>query len=565
MHAVRRDGSRWFLLFCSVAFLLHAGRAMASGSSPEGERPRGSSVSRARTSAASTRAKDNPARKEIERRRSGFTPSDFVEVAAHWDVDLVRLYLDAGADPNAPHQYRTTALGEAALWDRPGAIDLLVSRGARPDDPSQDETPLYIAAAQDNVAAVKALIKARANVNRPKGPDSPEITPLWQAASSRRWDAVRLLLEAGADPNLFAGGGPPIVYAAQFGHVPTVRLLLEKGAKGPGLANALYVAVLQGRPEVVRILLEAGVPVPEDRDALVKEDSDIDPNVKRLLANPPKPGAGAKGKLAPMSPSVPSSAKAVATVLKPGEAEGTLDVEARDPVPSRLRYALNHAWALRVDEEWRVVLADRPLDRATVESWAREAVPPTDPELRGVVVTFTQLKQRVSSQLRVDGRTVTVGGNVFEAGPFDGRALSGRARTNSPGELEGKMYFFEAAFVAPLPEPWSDGISPEETARAEGTDPGRRFREYERALRERDVTTLAQIVPEAFGPDQDPEAIRENLLTARIDQLRETKLKVTSLDDESASLLVTGKDEDGWPRTKRVYLKKQKSEWTMGF
>jgi ankyrin repeat protein len=542
MHAIR--GSRWFGLLSACPFVL----LLASGEP-------------ARAAAAPREA----AKAELERRRSGFTPSDFVEVAAHWDVDLVRLYLDAGADPNAPHEYGATALGEAASRDRGETIDLLVSRGARPDARAQDETPLSMAALRDNLTAVKALIRARANVNLPKGTDDPGQTPLWLAATSRCWDTARLLLEAGADPNPYAGGGPPIVYAAQYGHAPTVRLLLEKGAKGDELAGALYVAILQGRAEAVRLLLEAGVPVPGDRDALVRDDSDVDADVKRLLANPPKPGAGAKTRTEPASPTVPSSPKAIATVLKPGEAEGALEVEGRDSSPSRQRFALKYAWAFRVGEEWRVVLADRSLDRRAVETWASGAEAPPDPELRAVAVAFDQRKQGVSSEIRLGGRTVTSNGNVLDVGTFDGKTVSGRVRTNSPGELDGKTFGFEAAFVAPLPEPWNDGVSPEKAARAEATEPARRFREYEKALRERDVATLAGIVPEAFGPDNDASAIRENLVMARVDQLRDTQLQVRDLDGESASFLVVGRDEDGWPRTKNIYLHRKESGWVMNF
>ena len=52
---------------------------------------------------------------------------------------------------------------------------------------------------------------------------------------------------------------------------------------------------------------------------------------------------------------------------------------------------------------------------------------------------------------------------------------------------------------------------------------------------------------------------------ARVDQLRDTQLQVRDLDGESASFLVVGRDEDGWPRTKNIYLHRKESGWVMNF
>ena len=561
MHATRFAGS-CFLVALPFACFLHAGCASGGAGDPAS---RGPDVSRSGPSSKSAGAVSNPALREIERRRSGFTASDFVDVAGNWDVDLVRLYLDAGADPNAPHKFRTTAIGEAAHGDRGETITLLVSRGARPNDYSQDESPLYIAATLDRLNALEALIAAKADLNQPRQPNMPGETALCDATHFQRWDAARLLLEAGADPNLAPeGNSGPIVAAAQEGHLPTVRLLLEKGAKGPDLATALYAAILQGRADVVRFLLEAGVPVPEDRNALVGKSSDIDPEVKKLLAKPPKPGTASKGQPTAAPPSVPSSPKAVANVLMPGEAEGQLQVQTRGPKSSLRKYPLKHACALRQGGSWYVVLADRPLESKAVDAWIQEKKLPKDPKLHAVAVVFNEERQGTTSQFCVGGQSAVARGSVLEAGPFDGRAISGRLRTNAPGVRNETMFLFRAAFVAPLPAPWSDGVTPEEAAQAEGTAAAMTFRAYEKAVRERDVSTLARIVPEAFGPGVESEAIRESLLAARGDQLRDTKLKVQAEDGESASLLVVGKDEDGWPRQKVVNLKKKGSDWTMG-
>ena len=558
MSAIRRGGLFSFLLACSFVSPLSTSCASGGGGAPP---PADTEQARA-TGTAATPA-GNPARQEIESRQSGFTPSDFVDVAANWDVDLVRLYLDAGADPNEPHEGKTTALGQAALFDRHETIDLLVSRGARPNDYSQDESPLFIAALRDNVDALKALIDAKADLDQPGRRDSPGETALWHACSAGSWDSARLLLEAGADPNLSPGSGGPIVQAATAGHVPTVRLLLEKGAKGEDLANALYFAMFQGRSDTVRLLLESGVPVPANWRSLVREGHVTHPEVKKLLAKPPKPGAAAKGGTTPARPSVPSSAKAVATVLAPGEAEGSVVVWPAKKANPVKRHPLKHAWALKAHDGWRVVLADRPLERRAVDSWARDAKPPRDAKLRAVLVSLAETRTIVESQILVGGRIVKADTRVFEAGPFDGKALAGKFTMSVGVEVMGSSYSFDGAFVAPLLDPWDDGIPPEEAARAEATEPARTFRAYEKALRERDVAALVRLFPEAFGQASDPNELREYLVTFRAEQLSETKLRATTLDDESASFLVAGRDEAGWPRTKTVSLSKQGSDWVV--
>ena len=92
--------------------------------------------------------------------------------------------------------------------------------------------------------------------------------PLLIAAGYGRTSECARLLDAGADietrhPN---NGAPPIIFAAQQGHMATVRLLHQRGANVLATqrdgAMAIHAAAQDNRPETVQYLVEeAGVGV----------------------------------------------------------------------------------------------------------------------------------------------------------------------------------------------------------------------------------------------------------------------------------------------------------------
>jgi len=158
-------------------------------------------------------------------------------------------------------------------------------------------TPLVEAVRQGDAAAVRALVKAGADVNRPEGDgatalhwathaDSPEmvrvllgagaaaaaandlgVTPLHLAAANGNTDILALLLDRGAGPNArTASGVTPIMEAARSGRVGAVRLLLAHGAEvnareSARQQTALMWAVSRQHADIVQVLLENGADV----------------------------------------------------------------------------------------------------------------------------------------------------------------------------------------------------------------------------------------------------------------------------------------------------------------
>jgi len=90
-------------------------------------------------------------------------------------------------------------------------------------------------------------------------------TPLHQAARNGDTGAVVALLDSGKfDINERWQNWPPLLYASSYGHVDTVRLLLDRGAgidaRHTG-RSALTLAALNGHADVARLLIERGADI----------------------------------------------------------------------------------------------------------------------------------------------------------------------------------------------------------------------------------------------------------------------------------------------------------------
>jgi ankyrin repeat protein/mono/diheme cytochrome c family protein len=182
--------------------------------------------------------------------------------AAFASVEMMKLLLDKGADPNAQNRRKSTPMhwaiqaeakvrlllergakvetkqveGRTALYQAASlgngnnVVRLLLEKGADPNARTvTGATPLMAASRSGNVEVMRMLLAGKAQVNAQSGNGS---TALMAAASSGNPDAVRLLLDSGADPNLTTKkNDTALMDAATSGVEESVRLLLEKGAE----------------------------------------------------------------------------------------------------------------------------------------------------------------------------------------------------------------------------------------------------------------------------------------------------------------------------------------------
>ncbi|MDH4417374.1 MAG: ankyrin repeat domain-containing protein [Acidovorax sp.] len=134
--------------------------------------------------------------------------------------------------------------------------------------PTASETTAYqglhAAAAQGNVAALKQLTAALADVN---ARDTYSRTPLHVATFARQHAAIRLLAQSGADLNALEGDRyDAVTIAAVADDEATLRLLLQLGASAKQVTSrydgtALIAAAHLGHDGVVRQLIAAGAPL----------------------------------------------------------------------------------------------------------------------------------------------------------------------------------------------------------------------------------------------------------------------------------------------------------------
>jgi ankyrin repeat protein len=153
------------------------------------------------------------------------------------------------------------AIVEAARRDDIAAVRALIAKRENVNEPSRDgSTALLWAAYHSDLAMTRALITAGAKVNTA---NKYGITPLLQASRTGSDQIVQALLRAGAEPSLaHTEGETPLMAAAHSGSLPSVRLLLEAGADVNAFdlyqqQTALMWAAEEGHTAVVQALLDA--------------------------------------------------------------------------------------------------------------------------------------------------------------------------------------------------------------------------------------------------------------------------------------------------------------------
>lgn len=184
-------------------------------------------------------------------------------------LECVRLLLDARADMDVhqAHGSGYTALCEACHHGHVDVVKLFIERGANMEIGSKSGfSALSVAAEQGQDAVVEVLAGAGADLNRPgfTNMDSElSKTPLMRAIIAGHTSTALLLIELGADVSMrCADGKTALIYAAEIANAKTAAALLVKGADVNAQSTkkqetALMFAAARGSVDVASLLLNA--------------------------------------------------------------------------------------------------------------------------------------------------------------------------------------------------------------------------------------------------------------------------------------------------------------------
>lgn len=195
----------------------------------------------------------------------GATPLHKALLTGYPDLDVARVLLSNGADPNRKSR-GNTFLCIAVSEERVEVVRLLLEANADPNlkcDTYRDLTPLHKAVATEQLEVAKLLLDASANVNAIRKYGE---TPLHRAMNTGQSEMVKLLLDAGANVNATSlGGDTPLHRAVNRGEKEVVKSLIEAGAMASAKDmhgnTPLHYAVINGEKEMVNILIAAGANV----------------------------------------------------------------------------------------------------------------------------------------------------------------------------------------------------------------------------------------------------------------------------------------------------------------
>src|SRR2546425_6634026 len=150
--------------------------------------------------------------------------------AAHWnDLQTAELLVRAGADANAANDFRMTPLSQACTNGSAELVDLLLKAGANPDTPiGTGETPLMTCARTRSADAGRMLLVHGAKVSA-KEPTQNQTALMW-AAAQQHSKVVQILIEVNADLQAHSKSGfTALHFAARMGDMESTRTLLGAG------------------------------------------------------------------------------------------------------------------------------------------------------------------------------------------------------------------------------------------------------------------------------------------------------------------------------------------------
>eukprot|EP00977_Amphora_coffeiformis_P001730 scaffold337_cov172-Amphora_coffeaeformis.AAC.4 len=171
----------------------------------------------------------------------------------HGDVDMIRLLLFYGADPNVGEPLGKTPLYMALFCGHLEAAHLLLGHGARTNMPELKKgiPPLVIATQKGHVDMIAMLLEYHADVN---ATTRAGFTALHWACNEDKLETIQTLLAAGANPHATSNNGiTPMMIAVEGRRMKIAALVLEALLQR-ARQNAWPAALRRGLVHTVQVL-----------------------------------------------------------------------------------------------------------------------------------------------------------------------------------------------------------------------------------------------------------------------------------------------------------------------
>ena len=185
----------------------------------------------------------------------------FFEAIQGGDVEIVKTFIEAGADINRKNNDGCTSLSTACFAGYIEIVELLLAYGADPNEPDdKNRTPLMIANSNRKLEVIKILLKTKASQN---SLDAEDFAFLISACKEGDIEAVKTLIQAGIPLDFQESDRTwsALMFAADEGHLEIVKLLVAGGAnvnlKASTGDTALIRAILSNSSLIVQFLLES--------------------------------------------------------------------------------------------------------------------------------------------------------------------------------------------------------------------------------------------------------------------------------------------------------------------
>jgi len=191
------------------------------------------------------------------------------DVVIAGDIDAVKRFLSEGCDVNSRDSLGLTPLHLAAMHGHTDIMELLIAKGADLEarDQHWGNTPLLHATPYGRTEAVRLLLEKGANI---EARDGHGLTPLCLSSTygtAIHTKLIQLLLDRGANIESHSyGGATPLMGAISVGRKEVAKMLLARGATLNVISRfygtAAHLAMLVGRPDMVRWSIKKGIAIP---------------------------------------------------------------------------------------------------------------------------------------------------------------------------------------------------------------------------------------------------------------------------------------------------------------